>query len=100
MLIERTITMLQAQSDCHKRAEELGTLGYMQWLAGLAMHASYPHEVSRALSMAEPFKDTDPAIAAFCALLRASSQGPLAKLDLKIPERKRRGGARARRKLM
>ncbi|MCV6596059.1 MAG: hypothetical protein OIF40_03095 [Mangrovicoccus sp.] len=100
MLLERTLTTLQTRAECPTRAQELGTLGYLQWLAGLRPGANYLEETQAALRLAQGFEATDPAVAAFCALLRASTDRPLQMLELTLPERKRRGGAKARRRMM
>ncbi|CUH52191.1 hypothetical protein [Shimia marina] len=100
MLLERTLNTLQTRTESPRRAEELGTLGYLQWLAGLPRNVGYPKEAERALEMAEAFEDTDPAVQAFCALLRESLQNPLQVLSLDMPERRRRGGAKARRRMV
>jgi len=97
MLTERTLIQLQLHPGSPARARELGQLGYMQWLAGLPPAASYPAEARRALRLAAPFEATDPALAEFCALLRASLKTPPAPLDLALPRPRRRGGARVRR---
>ncbi len=97
MLTERTLIQLQLHSGSPARARELGQLGYMQWLAGLPAGAPYPAEARRALRLAATFEATDPAVAEFCALLRASLTAPLSPLDLSLPHPRRRGGARMRR---
>jgi len=97
MLTERTLIQLQLHPGSPARARELGQLGYMQWLAGLPPAAPYPTEARRALKLAAPFEATDPAVAEFCALIRASLTRPLAPLDLSLPRPRRRGGARMRR---
>jgi len=97
MLTERTLIQLQIHPGTPARARELGQLGYMQWLAGLPADAAYPYEVRRALRLAAPFEASDPAVAAFCTLLRTSLQRPFAPLDLSLPRPRRRGGARMRR---
>ncbi|WP_158969823.1 hypothetical protein [Chachezhania sediminis] len=100
MLLERTITTLQTQAETPERAEELGKLGFIQWLAWLKPDASFPAEAARALELAAPFQPTDPAIGVFCRLVRQSMAGPLADLDLNLPQPRRRGGARARRLML
>ena len=97
MLIERTIVQLQVRVDTPERAGELGRMGYIQWLGGLPGQASYEREAIRAYLYAQPFIATDPAIAAFCALLQQSLQKPLQPLDLALPKPRRRGGAHERR---
>ncbi|HEY9040169.1 MAG TPA: hypothetical protein VIN05_14645 [Roseovarius sp.] len=97
MQIERILTQLQVKASSSQRARELGQLGYMQWLGGLPGHADYNAEAARACRMAANLAGTDPAIAVFCELLRASVRRPLQPLDLALPKPARRGGARARR---
>lgn len=89
--------LLMAPAD-PARAREIGQMGYMQWLAGLPGGASYGAEARRALRVARDFTASDPAVAEFCRLLRASLHGPLVPLDLSLPAPRRRGGARERRR--
>ncbi|WP_172295442.1 hypothetical protein [Pseudoruegeria sp. HB172150] len=100
MLLERTITSLQCRAESPERANELGKLGFLQWLAWLSPEACYPEETARALNLAEPFSETDPAIRAFCDLVRRSLSGRIEPLDLDLPERRRRGGAHERRRML
>ncbi|WP_136441185.1 hypothetical protein [Pacificoceanicola onchidii] len=97
MNIARTLNGLMARNLTPDRARELGQLGYMQWLGTLPANADYVKEAGKAYAFAEEFIDTDPAVAAFCALVRASQHRPLQPLDLALPKAKRRGGARSRR---
>lgn len=97
MLLERTIFQLDVGDVPPDRANELGTLGYMQWLGGLRGDACYLHEAMRAYDMAAPFVRTSPAIAVFCNLLVASAVSPAEPLPLTLPRKSRRGGAQARR---
>ena len=101
MLTETTLIQLlshKAPEDATPgRARELGRLGYMQWLGGLAPQAPYPYEAARALRMAHPFAAASPPVAEFCALLAESLVEPLTPLDLDLPPPRRRGGARMRR---
>ncbi len=97
MLIARTLTQLQVSPKSPERAKEMGQLGYMQWLGGLPGRACYETEATRAYLAAAPFKDTDPAVAVFCALLKTSLEKPLVPLDLSLPKPRRRGGAKERR---
>lgn len=97
MSIERTLTQLQAEAATPERAQELGRMGYIQWLAGLPGGAGYEAAAVRAWLRAEPFADTDPAVAVFCGLIRDSLRHPLRPLDLSLPRPRRRGGARVRR---
>jgi hypothetical protein len=100
MLLERTLHGLQAQSETPERAEELGRMGFLQWLSFLKGRDSYPEQARRALAKAAVFEGTDPSVAVFCRLVRQSLEGPMALSDLEIPKPSRRGGARSRRRLM
>jgi len=97
MHLERTLTQLQTNPITPERARELGRLGYMQWLGGLPADGDYETEAVHAYVVALPFVGTDPAVAEFCDLLRASLRRPLRPLDLALPKPQRRGGARRRR---
>ena len=97
MLIQKTISQLQVRADTPERAKELGQLGYIQWLGALPGNANYEFEAVRAFLYARPFISSDPAVAAFCHLLRASLKHPLQPLDLALPKPRRRGGAHERR---
>lgn len=97
MFLARTISMLQMQAGSPERAEEMASLGYLQWLLGLRPDSGYPAEARRALDAAAPFAGTDPAVAAFCDLIEQSlARSPLP-LDLTVPKPRRRGGAKSRR---
>lgn len=97
MLLERTISQLDIGPVSSTRAQEMGQLGYMQWLGGLPAQANYPREAMRAYQMALPFRRASPAVAVFCELLVASTRLPLEPLALALPRPRRRGGAEARR---
>ena len=97
MSIERTLTQLQVNPRTAERAREIGQLGYMQWLGSLPATACYLTEASCAYMKSAPFRDTDPAVAEFCRLLKASLEAPLTPLDLALPKPRRRGGAKKRR---
>lgn len=97
MLLEQTIFQLDIGYVPPEKAEEMGQLGYMQWLGALRGGASYQREAIRAYEMAQPFIRTSPAVAAFCRLLVASVASPIEPLSLRLPLRNRRGGAQARR---
>jgi len=97
MLLERTLNQLKYAPTAGARAQELGQLGYLQWLSGLRAGADYRAEASRAYLSAAPLAETEPAIAAFCELVRQSLETPLAPLDLGQAVPRRRGGARHRR---
>lgn len=97
MSIERTLTQLQVNPRTAERAREIGQMGYMQWLGGLPAKACYLTEATCAYIAATPFRDTDPAVAEFCKLLKASLNAPLTPLDLALPKPRRRGGAKERR---
>ncbi|MCQ0972128.1 hypothetical protein MLD63_17045 [Paracoccus sp. TK19116] len=97
MLLERTIRQLHIGPVTPARAQEMGHLGYLQWLGALRGTADYRREVARALTVARPMAAASPAVAIFCDLLERSAQTPIAPLPLSLPPRQRRGGARARR---
>ncbi|NRB35080.1 MAG: hypothetical protein HRU31_10090 [Rhodobacteraceae bacterium] len=97
MLLERTIAQLDVGQVSPSQAEKMGHLGYLQWLGALPGEAGYLQEAMRAYDMAQPFIRTSPAVAVFCQLLMASTAMPLVPLELKLPARTRRGGAKARR---
>jgi len=97
MLLNLTISQLDVGYVPPDRAEDMGHLGYMQWLGALPGDQPYLTEAMKAYQRAQPFARSSPAVAVFCALLVASTVAPLAPLDLRLPERTRRGGAAARR---
>ncbi|MBU2944397.1 hypothetical protein Q4578_00420 [Shimia thalassica] len=97
MLVERTLTQLQVEATTTERAQELGRMGYIQWLGWLPGHASYEAEAVKAYLVAMDFVDTDPAVAVFCDLIRKSLRRPLVPLDLSLPKPRRKGGAKRRR---
>ena len=97
MLIALTLTQLQVNPTTPERAKEIGQLGYMQWLGSLPASSCYQSEAAYAYMTAFPFKDTAPAVAVFCDLLRDSLANPLRPLDLALPKPRRRGGAKERR---
>jgi hypothetical protein len=97
MLLERTIFQLDIGHVPPEQAEELGQLGYLQWLGGLPDNSAYSAEAMRAYEMALPFMRTSPAVAVFCDLLVASTTMPPRPLALYLSNRVRRGGAQARR---
>ncbi|MEM8732430.1 MAG: hypothetical protein AAGF79_21175 [Pseudomonadota bacterium] len=97
MLLERTIFQLDIGHVPPEIAEELGQLGYMQWLGGLPGQADYLQEARVALERARPFADCSPALDVFCRILEASMVMPPVALPLRLPPRGRRGGAQARR---
>ena len=97
MLLEQTIFQLDIGHVPPDKAEELGQLGYMQWLGALPGHVIYRDEAMRAYGLAQPFIRTSPAIAVFCRLLVQSVAMPVEPLALQLPARQRRGGAQARR---
>lgn len=96
-MIERTLTQLQVNPTTPERTKEIGQLGYMQWLGSLPAAACYQTEAAYAYISAQPFKNSDPAVAVFCDLLRTSLEHPLTPLDLALPKPRRRGGAKERR---
>jgi hypothetical protein len=97
MLLELTISQLDIGPVSPERADELGRLGYLQWLGALRPDASYLAEARRAYELAVPFARNSPAIAVFCDLLVASTRMPPVPLDVTWPVGARRGGAKARR---
>ena len=97
MLLERTISQLDIGPVPPARALELGRLGYLQWLGSLRPDGDYRREAMRAYHAAAPFAPSSPAVAAFLDLLVQSTRAPLTPLAISMPERSRRGGARARR---
>jgi len=97
MLLKRTIGQLDIGPLTPGQAQELGQLGYMQWLGALPGHADYRAEAGRAHAMAAPRIRHSPALAVFCDLLIRSMALPPEPLSLAMPVRRRRGGARARR---
>lgn len=96
-MLELTISQLDIGPLPSDRANELGQLGYMQWLGALPAMADYHREAKRAYDRAHPFRHTAPAVAVFCDLLQASLRMPPAPLSLALPHPRRRGGADARR---
>lgn len=97
MLLERTILQLDTGPMDPDAAQELGQLGYMQWIASLPGTANYCDAALAAFDKAQPFMVHSPAMATFCDLLLASVEAPLTPLPLAMPPRARRGGARGRR---
>ncbi|MEM7597023.1 MAG: hypothetical protein AAF382_04940 [Pseudomonadota bacterium] len=97
MLLRKTLSQLDVGHMPPKRAQAMGQLGYMQWLGALPAMSHYIDEAAHAYAVAKPFAATSPAVAVFCDLLLASLKTPLHPLPLKLPARKRRGGAQARR---
>lgn len=97
MLLARTISQLDIGQIPQDQAEALGHLGYMQWLGSLRGQSDYIKQALHAYELARPFMQTSPAVAVFCELLLASTKTPLTPLNLKLPKRTRRGGAKARR---
>ena len=100
MLLERTISQLDVGYVPDHIAQEMGHLGYAQWLGALRGDAGYLVEAMRAYELAQPFIRTSPAIAVFCHLLVESTASPLKALELKLPGPARRGGAKARRDVL
>jgi hypothetical protein len=100
MLLERTISQLDVGHVPDHIAQEMGHLGYAQWLGALKGEAGYFHETIRAYELAQPFIRTSPAVAVFCHLLVESTASPLKPLEFKLPAPARRGGAKARRDVL
>lgn len=97
MFLERTISQLDIGSVPPAQAQELGHLGYMQWLSCLPGDVGYHDAAMQAYDMAQPFVAASPAVAVFCNLLLSSLVMPPAPLPLHMPRPVRRGGAQARR---
>lgn len=97
MLLNHTINQLRIPGLGAERARELGHLGYMQWLGGLHGGSGYRDEAMRAYTRAAPYLRDAPALAVFCDLLVESTRTPLRPLDLVLPPKQRRGGAKGRR---
>ncbi|MFC3613811.1 hypothetical protein ACFORG_08585 [Lutimaribacter marinistellae] len=95
MLLERTISQLDIGPVPPNVAQQMGQLGYMQWIAALPGGMDYREAARRALATAQPFAGHSPAVAAFCALVQASLDSPLTPLPMRMPPRVRRGGRRA-----
>lgn len=99
MLIDKTLKQLRMSSTSPQRAQELGRMGYRQWLGGLPGRADYETEALIAYLLAKDLIETNPAIAVFCDLICDSLQRPLQPLNLTLPKPRRRGGARERRRV-
>jgi len=97
MLLELTISQLDIGPVPPERAQELGQLGYIQWLGSLRGGENYHAAAHRACRMAAPFRRNSPAIAVFHELLLASTRMPPGPVTVAIPAPARRGGARGRR---
>jgi len=100
MLLERTLSQLDVGHVPDSVAQQMGHLGYVQWLGALQGDASYLAEAMHAYELARPFLKHSPAVAVFCHLIMESVASPLQPLDLKLPAATRRGGAKARRDLL
>ncbi len=98
MLLQRTISQLDIGYLPQDQARKLGHMGYLQWLGALPGQAGYRQDALRALEMAQPFRETSPAVAVFCQLLMESCAQPPVALEVILPGRSRRGGSTARRK--
>ncbi|WOI56224.1 hypothetical protein [Palleronia sp. LCG004] len=92
-----TINGLRMRPESSERAREIGLMGYVQWLDSLPGSAPYEEEAICAYLAAMDLERSEPAVAVFCNLLRASLQRPLSPLDLGALAPRRRGGSRARR---
>ncbi|MEM7172343.1 MAG: hypothetical protein AAF530_19405 [Pseudomonadota bacterium] len=97
MLLEQTISQLDIGAMPLDEAQQMGQLGYMQWIAGLPGNADYQRAALGAYMTATPFIVCSPAVAVFCELLMTSVREPLKPLPLSMPPRRRRGGSGARR---
>lgn len=94
MLLDRTLFQLDIGWVAPERAEELGYLGYLQWLGALPSGGCYRAEVEVALAAAEPFAEASPAICVFMRLLEASLDSGPCDIASKWPRQMRRGRAR------
>lgn len=97
MHLAKTITQLDIGDVAPERALELGQMGYLQWLGALPAMSNYREEALRAHAKATPFSEASPAINVFCELLINSLRTLYEPVTLRIPDRQRRGGSRARR---
>lgn len=100
MLLKRTIAQLDVGYVPPDQAEQMGQLGYMQWLGALKGDANYIEEARKAHVLGSASKAASPAVAVFCDLLEQSIASALSPLDLKLPKHTRRGGASARRRAL
>lgn len=100
MLLNHTIMQLRTPGLSPGRARELGHLGYLQWLGGLPGFVNYQAEAMRAYTAAQPYIQDAPALAVFCELLVESTRNPAHALDLILPPKQRRGGAKGRRAVL
>ena len=80
MILERTILQLDTGPMDPDAAQELGQLGYMQWIASLPANTDYCAAALAAIDKAQPFMVHSPAMATFCELLLASVEAPLTPL--------------------
>lgn len=97
MILERTLHMLQARTETMAQADEIGQMGFIQWLGWLDGRRSFDAQAAEALSAAAPFRGSDPAVAVFCDLIDEARLMPPRPLALAMPKSKRRGGAKKRR---
>lgn len=97
MILERTIIQLDTGPMPAEEAQQLGQLGYMQWISSVPGNSDYVRAARYAYDRAAPFRTHSPAVAEFCELLLISLEDPLKPLPLAMPKRERRGGAQARR---
>ena len=100
MFLQRTLHMLQTTTDSDERANELGRMGFMQWLGSLDGRAGFALQAGVALEAAGRFRATDPAVAVFCGLIEEALAMPPRPLALGLPRKCRRGGARKRRQMI
>ncbi|TCO74116.1 hypothetical protein [Rhodovulum euryhalinum] len=97
MMLEMVLMQMQASTASSARAREIGQLAFMQWLGGLPGGCDFIAAARSALARVDAAGEATPALDTFRMLLAASVQMPPQPLDLRLPEPRRRGGARARR---
>ena len=97
MFLEYTISQLDIGPMPPDRADEMGHLGFLQWLGALPGDRSFAQEAERALMLSLPAAGYSPALAVFCDLVARAVAASPAPLTLRLPQATRRGGARARR---
>ncbi|TCM86571.1 hypothetical protein [Rhodovulum steppense] len=97
MMLELVLLQMQARGRDPARADEIGQLGFMQWLGGLPGGCDYAAAARAALLRLDAGVPDSPTLASFRGLLAASLAMPPRPLGLSLPVPRRRGGARARR---
>ena len=97
MTLNDILTAMRVPGSSEARARQLAHMGYLEWLGALPGGANYAEAAVRALVVAAPLREDDPAVTEFCRLLEDSLNHPLVPLTLIPPRPGRRGGARGRR---